>query len=105
MSDKVRVYEIAEEMGTSSSEVIIKAKDLRFNLKSPQSALNYQDAEELLNYIITGKSNRLKEIKIKKEIKINTLGNSSSEPKINPNKTKKKQNVTLKDIKNSFNKK
>ena len=28
MSDKVRVYEIAEEAGATSAEVITKAKDL-----------------------------------------------------------------------------
>ena len=29
MSDNVRVYEIAEEAGASSNDVILKAKDLR----------------------------------------------------------------------------
>lgn len=59
MSDKVRVYEIAEEAGASSAEVIAKAKDLNIDLKSPQSAVSYEDAEEITNYIMTGKSNRL----------------------------------------------
>ncbi len=55
MSDKVRVYEIAEEAGASSQEVIVKAKDLGINLKSPQSAVSYEDAENITNYIMTGK--------------------------------------------------
>ncbi|MGA1932160.1 translation initiation factor IF-2 [Arcobacter sp. YIC-464] len=59
MSDKVRVYEIADEAGASSQEVITKAKDLNIELKSPQSAVSYEDAEEIANYIMTGKSKRL----------------------------------------------
>ena len=59
MSDKVRVYEIAEEAGASSQEVIAKAKDLNIDLKSPQSAVSYEDAEEITKYIMTGKSSRL----------------------------------------------
>jgi len=59
MSDKVRVYEIAEEAGASSSDVIAKAKDLNIELKSPQSAVSFEDAEEIANYIMTGKSSKL----------------------------------------------
>ena len=46
MSDNVRVYEIAEEAGASSNEVISKAKDLGVELKSPQSTVSFEDAEE-----------------------------------------------------------
>ncbi len=60
MSDKVRVYEIAEEAGASSQDVIAKAKDLGIELKSPQSAVSYEEAEEIANYIMTGKSPKLK---------------------------------------------
>lgn len=68
MSDNVRVYEIAEEAGASSNEVITKAKDLGIELKSPQSAVSFEDAEEIANYIMTGKSSKLKKSapKIKK---------------------------------------
>jgi len=59
MSDKVRVYEIAEEAGASSQDVITKAKDLGIELKSPQSAVSFEDAEEIANYIMTGKSSKL----------------------------------------------
>jgi translation initiation factor IF-2 len=59
MSDNVRVYEIAEEAGASSNEVITKAKDLGIELKSPQSAVSFEDAEEIANYIMTGKSSKL----------------------------------------------
>lgn len=72
MSDKVRVYEIAEEAGASSQDVIAKAKDLGVELKSPQSAVTVEDAEEIANYIITGKSAKLEKKaapKAKKEVK------------------------------------
>ncbi|GGD31732.1 translation initiation factor IF-2 [Malaciobacter pacificus] len=72
MSDKVRVYEIAEEAGASSQDVIVKAKDLGIELKSPQSAVSFEDAEEIANYIMTGKSAKLAKkapAKPKKEIK------------------------------------
>ncbi|MFA9372562.1 MAG: translation initiation factor IF-2 [Poseidonibacter sp.] len=59
MSDKVRVYEIAEEAGASSVDVIAKAKDLNIELKSPQSAVSFEDAEEITKYIMTGKSSKI----------------------------------------------
>ena len=60
MEDKVRVYEVAEESGASSSEVITKAADLSITLKSPQSTLTFDQAEEIVTYIMTGKSKLLK---------------------------------------------
>ena len=79
MSDKVRVYEIAEEAGATSAEVITKAKDLNIELKSPQSAVSFEDAEEITKYIMTGKNSKI-EVKteekpkkvIKKVVKENT---------------------------------
>ncbi len=59
MEDKVRVYEIAEESGATSSEVISKAADLGLELKSVQSAVSFEDAEEIAKYIMTGKSKLL----------------------------------------------
>ena len=70
MSDTVRVYEIAEEAGASSQDVIAKAKDLGIDLKSAQTAVSYEDAEEITNYILTGKSKKLKQnvtVKVEKE--------------------------------------
>ncbi|RXK00581.1 translation initiation factor IF-2 [Arcobacter sp. CECT 8989] len=86
MSDNVRVYEIAEEAGASSTEVIAKAKDLGIELKSPQTAVSFEDAEEIANYIMTGKSSKLatkpaakKVVKKKEPVKKET--ESKEEPK------------------------
>jgi len=70
MSDKVRVYEIAEEAGATSAEVIAKAKDLKIELKSPQSAVSFEDAEEITNYIMTGKSPKLEVKTVSKPKKV-----------------------------------
>jgi len=66
MSDKVRVYEIAEEAGATSTDIMSKAKDLGIELKSPQSAVTIEEAEEVMNYILTGKSKLLKKKSPKK---------------------------------------
>jgi len=65
MEDKVRVYEIAEESGATSAEVITKAADLSIILKSPQTSVSFEEAEEIVNYIMTGKSKLLTK-KVKK---------------------------------------
>lgn len=62
MSDKVRVFEIAEEAGSTSQEVIQKAKELGIDLKTPQATVSFEDAEEITQYIMTGKSSRLKKV-------------------------------------------
>lgn len=61
MSDQVRVYEIAEEVGETIAEVISKASDLNINLVSPQSAVPFEIAEEISKYIMTGESELKKE--------------------------------------------
>ncbi len=101
MSDNVRVYEIAEEAGASSGEVITKAKDLGIELKSPQSAVSFEDAEEIANYIMTGKSDKLKkkaEPKVKKatpakkeEVKIPTEEKKEVEKKASEKIVEKKE--------------
>ena len=56
MIDKVSIREIAEESGATHAEVIAKASDLGIIIKSPQSKFTYVEAEEIVNYIVTGKS-------------------------------------------------
>ncbi len=88
MSDNVRVYEIAEEAGATSAEVITKAKDLSIELKSPQSTVSFEDAEEIANYIMTGKSSKLtKEVTKKKPIIKKAV--KKEEPKIEEEKAEK----------------
>jgi translation initiation factor IF-2 len=79
MSDKVRVYEIAEEAGATSAEVIAKAKDLKIELKSPQSAVSFEDAEEITKYIMTGKSSK---VEVKTVVKPKKVVDKAVEEKI-----------------------
>ncbi len=75
MDDKVRVYEIAEESGATSAEVISKASDLGIELKSVQSSVSDDVAEEITSYIMTGKSKLLnKEESTKKPVKQKAKG-------------------------------
>ncbi|OCL81692.1 translation initiation factor IF-2 [Arcobacter porcinus] len=72
MSDKVKVFEIAEEAGSNSAEIMQKAKELGIELKTAQASVSFEDAEEIMQYILTGKSKRIKEEvvtpkKVKKE--------------------------------------
>jgi len=103
MSDKVRVYEIAEEAGASSAEVITKAKDLNIELKSPQSAVSYEDAEEIANYIMTGKSKKIpaktekpKKVAVKK---VEAAVESKPEVKEEPKKEEVKKEEAKPEVK------
>ena len=40
-----------------------KAKELGIELKTAQAAVSFEDAEEIMQYILTGKSSKIKEIK------------------------------------------
>ena len=79
--EKVRVYEIAEEAGASSAEVIEKAKILGINLSSPQSTASYEEAEEITKYILTGVSYLIQDAKNAKKIILNWFKNNYDEPK------------------------
>lgn len=94
MSDNVRVYEIAEEAGANSTEVIAKAKDLGIELKSPQTAVSFEDAEEIANYIMTGKSSKLaKKPAAKKVVKKKEPVKKETESKEEPKKEEEPKKV------------
>ncbi len=63
MSDKVKVSEVAQEAGATNQEIIVKAADLGVELKSGNSTVTFDQAEEILNYIVTGKSDKVKSTK------------------------------------------
>ncbi|MGB9802145.1 MAG: translation initiation factor IF-2 N-terminal domain-containing protein, partial [Arcobacter sp.] len=97
MSDNVRVYEIAEEAGASSNHVINKAKDLGIELKSPQSQTTVEDAEEIVNYIMTGKSKKLpQKKKVAKKVEEPKI---VEEETVVSEETKPKEEVTVKETK------
>lgn len=102
--DKVRVYEVAEEAGATSSTVIEKAAELSIILKSPQSTMSYADAEAITKYIMTGKSDLLK--KKKNTPKIVKKDTKKEDKTQTPKKEiVKKDNVKEESIKKENNKK
>jgi len=56
MTEKVRVHEIAKELGIASKDVVKKASEMGIEVKSAQSAVSMEEADGLMNYIMNGES-------------------------------------------------
>ena len=73
MTEKVRVHEIAKELGIASKDVLEKAKKMGLEVKSAQSVVTMEQAETIANYIINGEpaetSAKAEPKKVKKESK------------------------------------
>ena len=54
MIEKVRVHEIAKELGIASKDVLEKAKKMGLEVKSAQSVVTMEQAESIANYIMNG---------------------------------------------------
>jgi len=54
MSEKVRVHEVAHELGIDAKEVITSASKIGIVLKSASSSMSMEEAEKIANYIING---------------------------------------------------
>ena len=54
--DKVRISEVAQELGIETKEVLTKAKEIALSAKAANSAITIADAEVLANYILTGEA-------------------------------------------------
>ncbi|WP_295020527.1 translation initiation factor IF-2 [Sulfurimonas sp.] len=122
MIEKVRVHEIAKELGIASKDVVKKASDMGLEVKSANSSVTMQEAEKLMNYIMNGdvaeapepiknapnvaKSDSSKEehIEIKAEIKTtadtpkNQKKHIEAEEKIASAEAIKQEDVVKKDI-------
>ena len=61
--DKVRITEIAKELGLKNKEVVDKAIFLRLDVKGHSSSISTEDAEILINFILNGEDSS--SIKIK----------------------------------------
>ncbi len=70
MTEKVRVHEIAKELGIASKDVLEKAKKMGLDVKSAQSVVTIEQAENIANYIINGEPAVTESVKsVKKESK------------------------------------
>jgi len=52
MIDKVRVHEIAKELGIKSKEVVDKATEMGIDVKTASSSVSTEEAEKIMNYIM-----------------------------------------------------
>ncbi len=52
--DKVRIHEIAKELGIKSKEVVEMAKEMGLDVKAPSSSVAPEDAQNLMNFVMTG---------------------------------------------------
>ncbi len=52
--DKVRISEIAQELGMEAKEILSKAKEVGISAKAASSAVNMDEADKLMKYILTG---------------------------------------------------
>ena len=54
MSEKVRVHEIAKELGIASKEVVDKASVMGLQVKTASSSVSMEEAEKIMNFIMSG---------------------------------------------------
>ncbi len=52
--DKIRISEIAQELGMETKEILTKAKEIELSAKAANSTVSLADAEILANYVLTG---------------------------------------------------
>ncbi len=59
--DKVRIHEIASELGLKPKDVLEKAKELGYKVKATSSAVTFEEAEKLTEYIMSGEAPKSQE--------------------------------------------
>lgn len=65
--DKIRISQIAKELSKTSKEVLQKAQELGFEVKTASSAVTATQADELYNYIMSGVNPNATKIKLESE--------------------------------------
>ncbi|MCW8953390.1 MAG: translation initiation factor IF-2, partial [Sulfurimonas sp.] len=92
MTEKVKVHEIAKELGIASKDVIKKALEMDIEVKSAQSSVTMEQAEELANFIINGETVEAAkpEVKAPKKVKSDTPIKEEKTPEQTTPKEEKK---------------
>ncbi len=67
--DKVRIHEIASELGLKSKDVLEKAKEFGLKVKAPSSTVTFEEAEKLTDFIMSGEGAKAKEKPAPKVVK------------------------------------
>ncbi|RAX52650.1 translation initiation factor IF-2 [Helicobacter sp. 11-8110] len=108
--EKIRISQIAKEIGKPSKEILQKAQELGFEAKTASSAVTTEQAEELYNYVLSGKSIETKAVKTeakttKEETKTKKTTRESSTKKTTTKATAKTTTKTAKETSTSKEKK
>ncbi len=77
--DKVRVYEVAKELGIDSKELVTKANDIGIEVKTASNAVSMAQAGDLMEYVMNGKIPKSAQKAVKTEKK--EQKQESKEPK------------------------
>ncbi len=117
--DKVRIREIAQELGMEAKEVLAKAKEIDMSAKAANSAVSTEEAGELMDYILTGKYKKTKKESTKEQeepkskpvvkkttpakVEVTPTIPEETSPKIEVAKESKKEEVTIKTPKTQQN--
>ncbi len=104
---KVRIHEIAKELGIKSKDVINKAKEINFPNLSANSTISSEQAQALMNYIMKGEKPNIEIKEVEKEnenskIEINKRDTSNREEE---GKKKIEKNSKIEEKENISNKK
>ncbi len=91
MSDKVRVHEIAKELGIASKEVVDKANAMGMSLKTASSSVSMEEAEKIMNYIMNPdiEEPKPKKVTVKKSVSNEKVVKTESETEHKEDDTKK----------------
>ena len=96
--DKVRIKEIAEELGIKSKEVVEKATDIGLEVKAANSSVTPEEAEKLMNYVLTGVKEEPEVVKPKPVVKKAKAEPKKEEPKPEEKVTPKKETSVEKPV-------
>ncbi|MDQ1264230.1 MAG: translation initiation factor [Campylobacterota bacterium] len=99
MTEKVRVHEIAKELGITSKDVVKKASDMGIEIKSANSSVSMEEAESLMNYIMNGEHAEATKVEAKvstqqkSDVTLEKVEEKISQPEM------KKSDVPLSEVK------
>lgn len=90
MIDKVRVHEIAKELGIASKEVVDKATVMGLSVKTASSTVSMEEAEKIMDFIMNGAPKKpapsklkiVKKASQKKEVKAPVANVESDKPAV-----------------------
>jgi len=94
--DKIRISEVAQELGLTSKEVIASANEIGYEVKAANSSITIEQAENLAEFIMNGtkpKSAKKSETKAKPKAKAKDVVKEEPKKETKPKEKEKKAEV------------